>query len=298
MTPFVIRDFPSDDFWWAVWESETWRNRYGDGGMKLDGFFLRHAVSWQHELEDFMKEILTADELNLLRKFDTPTVCNVIELFDARPRNAGFMDERIQAEFPELPPMVGYASTATFRSADPPVAKNVHLSILRQLEKLAEVPEPRVVVYQDLDNPTKAATFGEVLCTTYEIFGCVGLITSGTGRDLSPIREMRFPVFTSGSICSHGYCQIVDINIPVHVGGVTVHPGDLLHGDCNGVTTIPREIASEVCQGCAQFGAMEAELLKSVHSAGRDLQAHRRLREDWISRVQALRDQLQSGKSS
>jgi regulator of RNase E activity RraA len=245
-----------------------------------------------------MKETLSADELNLLRKIDTPTVCNVIELFDVRPRNAGFMDERIQAGFPELPPMVGYAATATFRSADPPVAKNVHLSIVRQLEALAQIPEPRVVVYQDLDSPPKGATFGEVLCTTFQIFGCVGLITSGAGRDLSQVREIRFPVFTSGSICSHGYCQVLDVNVPVHVGGVTVYPGDLLHGDCNGVTTIPQEIASEVCKACNRFAAMETELLSSIQSTGRDLEAHRRLREQWILRTQELRKELQSGRSS
>src|SRR6266550_2954763 len=50
--------------------------------------------------------------LELLRKYDTPTVCNVVELFDVRPRTAGYTDGRIQACFPKLPPMVGYAATA------------------------------------------------------------------------------------------------------------------------------------------------------------------------------------------
>ena len=54
----------------------------------------------------------TADPavLDRLRQFDTPTICNVLELFDFRPRTAGYMDGRIQACFPKLPPMVGYAS--------------------------------------------------------------------------------------------------------------------------------------------------------------------------------------------
>ena len=57
-----------------------------------------------------------AKELELLRQFDTPTISNVIELFDAVPRNRGYMDHRIRCNFPELPPMVGFASTAAFRS--------------------------------------------------------------------------------------------------------------------------------------------------------------------------------------
>jgi hypothetical protein len=59
----------------------------------------------------------TAAVLDTLRKYDTPTICNVLELFDHRPRTAGYMDRRIQACFPKMPPMVGYAATATFRSA-------------------------------------------------------------------------------------------------------------------------------------------------------------------------------------
>ena len=63
---------------------------------------------------------LSPQVLEKLRKFDTPTICNLIELFDIRPRNLGYMDARIKAAFPEMPPMVGFAATATFRSAAPP----------------------------------------------------------------------------------------------------------------------------------------------------------------------------------
>ena len=51
--------------------------------------------------------------LEKLRRFDTPTICNVIELFDVRPYNTGYMDGRIESCFPEMPPMVGFAATAT-----------------------------------------------------------------------------------------------------------------------------------------------------------------------------------------
>ena len=63
---------------------------------------------------------IPASDLELLRRYDTPTICNVVELFDVRPRTAGYMDGRILACFPKMPPMVGYASTATFRSAFAP----------------------------------------------------------------------------------------------------------------------------------------------------------------------------------
>jgi regulator of RNase E activity RraA len=210
----------------------------------------------------------TAADLDLLRRYDTPTVCNVVELFDLYPRTAGYMDGRIVASYPKLPPMVGYASTATFRSAAPPKAGNVYSGLDQQVASFADLPGPPVVVFQDLDSPVAAATFGEVMCTTYKAFGAVGLITSGAGRDLDQVEALSFPCFTGGTICAHGYCHIPSINLPVHVGGVMIHPGDLLHGDRNGVTTIPLQIASAVAQACAELAAAEAIVLDYL-KAGR-----------------------------
>lgn len=204
-----------------------------------------------------MSSGLTIDQLADLAKYDTPTVCNVIELFNIRPRNTGYMNHSIMACFPKMPPMVGYALTSTFRSFAPPRESDVYASLTRQLEAFGSVPGPPVIVFQDVDEPTAAATFGEVMCTTYQSFGAKGLITSGTGRDLDQVEAIGFPCFTNGTTCAHGYCHILDVNTPVSVGGLIIHPSDLLHGDRNGVTTIPVEIASEVADACKEL--MEAE---------------------------------------
>jgi 4-hydroxy-4-methyl-2-oxoglutarate aldolase len=209
--------------------------------------------------------ILSAAKLDLLRKYDTPTVCNAIELFDVRPRNSGYMDYRITACFPELPPMVGYAATATFRAAAPGEG-GVYGSVDRQVAAFGEVPSPPIVVFQDLDDPPAAATFGEIMCSAYKHFGAVGLVTSGAGRDLDQVHALDFPVFTSGAICAHGYCHIPSMLVPVRVGGQMVRPGDLLHGDRNGVTTIPLEIASEIAPVCADLALAEAVILDYLRS--------------------------------
>src|SRR2546423_11692226 len=213
-----------------------------------------------------------AGDLELLRKYDTPTICNVVELFDLRPRTAGYLDSRIQACYPKLPPMVGYASTATFRSAAPPRHGNVYSGLADQVASFAELPGPAVVVFQDLDDPVAAATFGEVMCTTYKTFGAAGLITSGAGRDLDQVEALKFPCFTSGTICAHGYCHFPSLNVPVRVGGCMIHPGDLLHGDRNGVTTIPNAIASAVAHACPEFMAAEAGVLEYLPAPPGDAQ--------------------------
>jgi 4-hydroxy-4-methyl-2-oxoglutarate aldolase len=200
---------------------------------------------------------LSSAQLAELVKYDTPTVCNVIELFEVRPRNVGYMNESIKACFPQMPPIAGYALTSFFRSQAPSRGGDVYSSLTKQVEAFAGLPGPAVVVFQDVDGPTAAATFGEVMCTTYKTFGAQGLITSGTGRDLDQVERIGFPCFTAGTTCAHGYSHILAVGIPVVVGGITVYPGDLLHADRNGVSTIPDEIASEVAGCCPEFAAAE-----------------------------------------
>src|SRR5438270_2220172 len=234
-------------------------------------------------------------DFRLLRTFDTPTICNVVELFDVRPRTAGYLDRRIQACYPKLPPMVGYAATATFRSAAPPATGNVYSGLVEQVSAFGELPGPPIVVFQDLDSPVASATFGEVMCTTYKAFGAVGLITSGAGRDLDQVEALNFPCFTSGTICAHGYCHIPSINVPVHVGGVMVQPGDLLHGDRNGVTTIPKEIAEAVAQACPEFMAAEAVVLDHLKRGEVDPKKFSAARKECHDRIEALAGKLKSG---
>lgn len=235
-----------------------------------------------------------AADLEMLRKYDTPTVCNVVELFDIRPRTAGYMDGRIKACYPKLPPMVGYASTAFFRSATPPRAGNVYAGMAEQLTSFAELPGPPIVVFQDIDDPTAAATFGEIMCTTYKTFGAAGLITSGTGRDLDQVEALNFPCFCAGTVCAHGYCNIVQLHAPVHVGGATIHTGDLLHGDRNGVTTIPNEIASKVARGCEEYMAAEAVVLDYLKSGRVDPKGFAAARKECGARIETLARKLKS----
>ena len=209
---------------------------------------------------------MNPEVLKKLAKYDTPTICNVIELFDVRPRNRGYMDHRIQSNFPDMPPMVGFATTACFRSDAPPAGGDAYGSIQRQLEQFADLPGPAVVVFQDLDDPPAAAVFGEVMCSSYQAFGSVGLVTSGAGRDLEQVRALGYPVFTGSTICSHGYCHMLHLGLPVRVGGLMVNQGDLLHGDANGVTNIPIEIAAAVADLADDFIKAEELLIDYVKS--------------------------------
>src|SRR5438477_7532168 len=194
------------------------------------------------------------------------------------------MDARIKFNFPGLPPIVGYACTASFRSDAPPAGGDAYGSIGAQLEQFSKLPGPAIVVFQDLDDPPAAAVFGEVMCSTYKAFGSVGLVTNGAGRDLEQVRALKYPVFTGSTICSHGYCHMLHLGLPVRVGSLMVNQGDLLHADANGVTNIPVEIASEVADIAGEFLAAEETVMKYAKAPG----------EKSVARINELRKEFQS----
>ena len=232
---------------------------------------------------------LSQEDLDLLRKYDTPTICNVIELFQVRPPNVGYIDSRIKACFPEMPPVVGYAATATLRTAAPPRERATFGGGMdKQVAAFAEIPSPPIVVFQNLDDPAAAASIGDVMCTIYKTFGAVGLITSGAARDLDQVRELGFPVFSNGAICSHGFWHIESIHNPVHVGGLAVYPGELLHGDLNGITIIPNDIASDVAHICPEYLAAEQVILEHVTSGSATIESMAAAKAECQRMIEAL----------
>jgi len=224
-----------------------------------------------------------------LAGFDTPTICNAIEMFEVRPRDRGYANGCISAAFPELPPVVGLACTATFRSGAPSSGRDPYGRVEELCTHLENSELPTIVVYEDLDVPTVGATFGEVMCSIYKSLGALALITSGAGRDLSQVRSLEFPVFLGSTIAAHAYCHAVDVAVPVNVGELDVHPLDLLHADGNGVTNIPREIAAELPEVAAEYQRCESLAIVTANhgpSRAKELLARRR---EMIDAVAALK---------
>lgn len=223
-----------------------------------------------------------------LREYDSATIANVIELFQVRPRNRGFMQREIKAAFPQLPPMVGFASTATCRTfaelpdRDLPTVPDL-------ISRFDELAGPPVIVLQNLDTHGSAANFGDVFCNSFSAFGAVGLVTNGPGRDFAGIEPLDFPVFYSGIVCAHGYMHLLDLHGPVQVGGIDVYPNDLLHGDANGVTTIPTAIAADVADACADYAAAEAVVINTAQSGGASLAELREAYGEMARRIADLR---------
>jgi 4-hydroxy-4-methyl-2-oxoglutarate aldolase len=204
--------------------------------------------------------------LDRLRTFNTPTVSNAIEVFAVRPRNEGFMRPEIRCVFPGLGVMVGYAVTLKIEAAAPG-GKGTAIPHSAHWQDIMTVPAPRVVVVEDVDDPPGVGSFwGEVNVNMHRAMGCVGVVTNGSVRDLGEVEPLGFHFFAGHVSVSHAYVHIVEIGTPVRVGGLTVRPGDLLHGDRHGVTSIPLEVAARIPEGVKVVDTMERQIISYSQS--------------------------------
>jgi regulator of RNase E activity RraA len=210
-------------------------------------------------------EPLSMAELEALRAWPTPAVSNAIETFDVRPRNQGFM-LGIKCIFPEFKPMVGYAATATIRADLSPGGEGGH-GFHPHWDNLLKVPAPRVAVIHDLDQPQGIGSlWGEVNANIHRALGCVGTVTDGGVRDLDEVRDTGFHFFAADVIPSHAYVHMVEVGIPVKVGGLVVRNDDLIHADKHGVVVIPHEIAREVPAACQRVEDKERVIINYCKS--------------------------------
>ncbi len=213
-----------------------------------------------------MASPLTSEQLAELRSVDSPTVCNAIETFKVRDDTQGFMGMDIRCLTPEFGVMVGYAVTATANCMAPGRPRN-RQGLVRMLEALAAAPKPAVLVVQDIGpKRTHACFLGDVIATLSHRLGAIGIVTDGGVRDLDGVRPLGYHVFAAGLVVAHGTFNFEEVGIPVELSGVRVQAGDLVHGDANGVTTVPLEIADRVYTQCLELRESELALRDYAHS--------------------------------
>lgn len=209
---------------------------------------------------------ITRELLGQLGQFSTPSIANAIETFDIQPRDQGFMTPDIKCMFPGLGNMVGHAVTAVITAKDAS-AEYMEESNEDYFNMILSVPEPRVMVIQDLDYPNPIGSFwGEVNANLHQALGCVGTVTDGGVRDLDEMLELGFFAFASEVLVSHAYVHIVDMGKPVTVGGLQVNNGDIIVGDKHGVLSVPSSIAADVPDAVRRVEDAERDLIALCQS--------------------------------
>ncbi|MBE0689187.1 MAG: RraA family protein [Anaerolineae bacterium] len=206
---------------------------------------------------------LTPIQLKELQQFDAPTISNALELLDFRDqdRNDGIMSSRIKAQFPNMPPMIGYAATLIFETRQPARGK-LHIQREDYWRYVLTVPAPRVTVGQDIDPaPAAGSLWGEVQASVHHALGCAGVVLEGGIRDLPPLEAMGYPAFAREVVVGHSWAHIIDYGLPVEAGDVTVRSGDLIFGDRHGVLVIPHAAAPKLADACRKIIDMERPLI-------------------------------------
>lgn len=227
---------------------------------------------------------LSAEQLEELRRFNTPTISNAIEIFDVRARHLGFLPHRVRCLLPDLGAVVGYAVTSrTIAGPSDEPGPDLTADYLRYV---AAQPGPKIAIGQDLDDPPGlGAQFGEVNATIHKKLGCVGHVTDGCPRDLDEVHALGFQLFGLDPCVSHAYVRLVDFGKPVRLAGVEVQPGDLIHADRHGVCIIPGEVAPRLAEACREVERLERPLLEICRAETFDLEEYIRRRAAMKARI-------------
>src|ERR1043166_1124958 len=213
-----------------------------------------------------MAATLSPEQFEELRAIDSPTIANAIEYFTVRPRVSGYCGSNVRCLTPEAGFMLGYAVTCRGDSTTEGKDRREHAALSRAIAAIQ--PLPAVVVIGDDGDPSRlhlSCHAGEMMSTTMKRVGAVGLVTNGGLRDIREIDALGgFHYFGRGLVVAHGRPSIYGVGSVVNIDGMEVRPGDLLHGDENGVVVIPAEIAAEVAAKAREHRGMEEERLKEI----------------------------------
>jgi regulator of RNase E activity RraA len=224
--------------------------------------------------------IITNELLVLLRKLDTPTVCNAIEVAQGKRGFNRFTRGTMQHSRPGEPAIVGFARTAKISGLAPPVEPSDVIRSRRMdyFRSMASGDGPTVSVVEDVDFPNCiAGWWGEVHVAVHKGLGMSGAVTNGVMRDLD-VMDDGFPVLAGSVGPSHGFVHVLKIGGQVDVMNMKVRQGDLIHADRHGALVIPTDVITTLHQAIEKVFKSEAIVLDPARKPGFNIE---KLEEVW-----------------
>ena len=213
---------------------------------------------------------ISAETLAVLRRNDTPTVCNALEHVMGGRTAEGFTKSPTVCADPGLPPIVGFARTARIRASSPAQRPAAEVRTMRMAyyEYVASGEGPNVVVIEDTDWPHCIGGFwGEMQVAQHKGLGIAGTVTNGVLRDLGML-DPGYQVVAGSVGPSHAFVHVTDIDLPVIVFGMQVRPNDLVHADRHGAVVIPAQHIEKLADAIDLVLRKEVPILKSARAPG------------------------------
>ncbi len=183
--------------------------------------------------------------------------CFLIGLKPMNPNAACFAGEAFTMRFiPTREDIDTYATLTPYPNPD-----NL------QWEAVEQIGAGQVLVI-DSRNDMSSASAGTVLATRMMVKGCAGIVTDGALRDGREYGELNFPAYARGVVASTRLSthHAADLQVPIACAGVAVYPGDIVVGDGDGITIVPRHMAVDMADACEKRDAFEAYLTLRIAS--------------------------------
>ena len=210
-----------------------------------------------------------------LRKYDTPSITNVVATYPGNPLCLGlynpwtenwYTDTTIKCMFPELGAMAGYAVTCVYGLPDPNFSE---LSFMDVVDALDVSKKPTILALQQKFPPeiaNKVGLAGGNMTAAMKSVGCLGLISNGPSRDIDEIRPMEFQNLLGGISPGHGAMAVQAVNVPVSIAGMDVAPGEIIHMDENGACKFPGDQLNAVLTNVEALIAQEGDRIGQLLS--------------------------------
>ncbi len=204
--------------------------------------------------------------LRALAAFDTPAVCNGLEVLNPAFTLYSFTRDVLLCSHPDRPARVGYARVAQIRTtrAHGEDAATLNARRIAYYDYVAEGDAPKICVHQDMDGDAGiAACWGDVMANVHQSLSVTGVVTNGAIRDVPGMPD-GIQMLARGEKPSHGELHMVSFGGMVQVCGLTVRDGDLVHMDRNGAAVIPHALAADLPAAIRKVGDREQAIIAAA----------------------------------
>jgi 4-hydroxy-4-methyl-2-oxoglutarate aldolase len=179
----------------------------------------------------------------------------------------------------------------TMRFAGPALTVEVRPGDNLMIHAAMAIAKPGDVIVVDGKGDLTSALMGEIMCQQCVAIGVAAVVIDGAVRDSEAIRELGFPMFAAG-LNPNGPTKSIAgrVNHPISIGGVSIHAGDLIVGDADGVTVIEREKAAAMLPLAAEKVAAETKRIA-------DIKSRKALRPGWLDGALRAAGVIKEGES-
>lgn len=201
-------------------------------------------------------------QIKKLSFYDTPTICNGLEIVDNSFKLSGYTKQKFFCLYPKMKPLIGFAKTAKISSL-----KNKRKEIkdirIDYYYYVNQINCPKISIIEDICKNPIGSFWGEVNSNIHLSLGCSGVVTNGSIRDLDVIPK-KFQMLSKTLSPSHAEVMLLDFGKKINVMGMEVNDADLIHLDVHGAVNIPLKYIDELFKAIDKITKKEKVIIDSV----------------------------------